>query len=156
MRAARLVPLLAGVLMATSLTACSSQTDTYCSELRSQKPAMAHLAVQAGRPHADVLGKTLQVWQDLKAKAPGDIADEWATLVFALQGLVEAFHAAGTTPAQYNPDSPPAGVTPAESKRLQDAAAMLASERVKQAGEAVEQHAKDVCQVDLGLSAGGA
>jgi hypothetical protein len=45
-------------------------------------------------------------------------------------------------------------VSDAEAKGLQDAAAELASERVTAAGEGVEQHARDVCKVDLGLGTG--
>ena len=146
---------LSGVLLVSSLAGCASQTETYCSELEDQKQTLADLAVRAGRPGEDVLTPTLEVWKDLRDEAPDDIADEWSTLVYALEGLVEAFDAAGTTPGEYNPASPPKDVTEAESQRLQDAAAELASERVSAAGEAVEQHARDVCKVDLGLGTGG-
>ncbi len=154
-RVRRAAPILAGMILVTSLNGCASQTDSYCSELKDQKQALADLAVRSGEPGEDVLGDTLDVWRDLRDEAPGDISDEWSTLVFALEGLVEAFEAAGTTPGEYNPDSPPKGVTEAEAKRLQDAATELASERVTAAGEGVEQHARDVCKVDLGLGTGG-
>jgi len=146
---------LLGLVLVGTLTSCASRTDQYCDELRTQKQTLADLAAESGRPGKDVLDRTLTVWQDLRAKAPGDIEDEWQTLVFALQGLVEAFHKAGTTPDRYTPASPPAGVSKQEAKNLQDAAAELASERVRAAGDAVEQHARDVCKVDLGLSSQG-
>lgn len=155
MRSARRLAVSAsGVLLVSSLAGCASQTETYCSELKDQKQTLADLAVQAGRPGEDALTPTLEVWRGLRDESPDDIRDEWSTLVFALEGLVEAFDAAGTTPGEYNPASPPKGVTDAESQRLEDAAAELASGRVSAAGEGVEQHARDVCKVDLGLGTG--
>lgn len=141
-----------GLLMVVTLAGCGSETDRYCGELSAQKQTLADLAVQSGKPGKDVLTQTLDVWRDLRDKAPADIKDEWNTLVFALEGLVDAFHAAGTTPDKYNPASPPPGVSKQEANDLQDAAAELASDRVRKAGDAVEQHARDVCNVDLGLS----
>lgn len=146
---------LVGLLVVTTLTGCASETDRYCGELRAQKQTLSELALHSGKPGTDVLTQTLEVWRDLRDKAPGDIQDEWTTLVFALEGLVDAFHAAGTTPDRYDPASPPPGVSKQEAQELQDAAAKLASQRVIEAGNAVEQHARDVCQVDLGLSAQG-
>jgi hypothetical protein len=153
-RVRRAWPVLLGLLMAGFLTGCASETESYCSELGTQKDALADLAVRSGEPGGDVLGETLDIWRDLRDKAPGDIEDEWSTLVFALEGLDEAFDAAGTTPAEYDPDSPPESTSRAEAQRLEDAAAELASERVTAAGEGVEQHARDVCKVDLGLGTG--
>lgn len=143
------------LLVVTALTGCASETDKYCDELRTKKQQLADLAVEADKPGKDVLTQTLDVWRDLRHTAPGDIEDEWTTLVFALEGLVDAFHAAGTTPDEYDPASPPPGVSKQEAADLQDAAAELASPRVRDAGDAVEQHARDVCKVDLGLSSQG-
>lgn len=151
-RLARAAAAATGLVMITSLTACASDTDRYCADLGEQKQKLADLARQSGEPGKDVLGQTLDVWRGLRDEAPGDIEDEWTTLVFALEGLVDAFHRAGTTPGSYDPASPPTGVSEQEQQQIQDAAAELASERVRKAGDAVEQHARDVCKVDLGLS----
>jgi hypothetical protein len=140
------------LLLVGVLTGCASETERYCAELEDQKGTLADLAIRAGEPDTDVLAETLDVWRELRAEAPGDVSDEWSTLVFALEGLVDAFEAAGTTPGEYEPASPPAGVTEAEAQRLEDAAAKLASPRVAKAGTDLQQHARDVCKVDLGLS----
>lgn len=136
------------------LGGCASDVEKYCAALEEQKSTLSDLAVRSGEPGSDVLGETLSVWRDLRDQAPGDVSDEWSTLVFALEGLQEAFEAAGTSPGEYDPASPPSGVTEAEADRLQDAAAELASPRVAAAGEGVQQHARDVCKVDLGVSTG--
>lgn len=136
------------------LGGCASDVERYCSELEEKGETLSDLAVRSGEPGSDVLGETVSVWRDLRDAAPGDVADEWSTLVFALEGLQEAFEAAGTSPQEYDPDSPPPGVSEAEADRLQDAAAELASPRVVAAGEGVQQHARDVCKVDLGVGTG--
>ena len=151
-RARRAAAAFAGLALVASLTGCAGETDRYCGELRAEKQTLSELAVQSDKPGKDVLEETLSVWKDLRDKAPADIEDEWTTLVFALENLVDAFHRAGTTPAEYNPASPPPGVSKQEADELQDAAAKLASERVRAAGRSVEQQARDVCDVDLGLS----
>jgi hypothetical protein len=142
----------AGLLLLALLTGCASETERYCAELEDQKETLADLAIRAGEPDTEVLAETLDVWRELRAEAPGDVADEWSTLVFALEGLVEAFETAGTSPGEYDPASPPPGVSEAEAERLEDAAAKLASPRVASAGTDLQQHARDVCKVDLGLS----
>jgi hypothetical protein len=144
----------AGLLLST-LTGCADQTESYCGALADRRETLTDLATRAGEPGSDVLADTREQWQELREEAPDDIADEWATLVYALQGLVEAFEEAGTSPAEFDPADPPPGVSADEADRLEDAAAELASRRVTAAGEAVEQHARDVCDVDLGLGAGG-
>lgn len=144
-----------GALLATTLVGCADETESYCDELADQRETLNDLAQRSGEPGTDVLADTVEVWRDLQEQAPEDIADEWATLVFGLEGLVEAFEEAGTTPGEFDPASPPPGVSDGEADRLRDAAAELASPRVTEAGEAVEQHARDVCEVDLGLTGGG-
>jgi hypothetical protein len=141
-----------GLVLLALLTGCASETEQYCAELEDQKGTLADLAIRSGEPDSEVLAETLDVWRELRDEAPGDVADEWSTLVFALEGLVEAFEAAGTSPGEYDPASPPPGVSEADAKRLEDAAAKLASPRVASAGTDLQQHARDVCKVDLGLS----
>jgi hypothetical protein len=141
-----------GLLVLGLLAGCASETERYCAELEDQKETLADLAVRAGEPDTEVLTETLDVWRELRAEAPGDVVDEWSTLVFALEGLVEAFESAGTNPGEYDPASPPPQVSEAEAERLEDAAAKLASPRVASAGTDLQQHARDVCKVDLGLS----
>lgn len=145
--------LLAGVLVLTSLAGCASETEQYCDELKDQKQTLSDLA-GAETPPSDALEQTREVFADLHDAAPADIKDEWFMLLNAYETLVEAFDAAGTTPAEYDPDSPPEGVTDDEVQRIEDAAAKLASRRVLDAADGLEQHARDVCKVDLGLGSG--
>lgn len=141
----------AGLLVLATLPGCASDQEQYCDALREQKTTLTGLADRANNPDTDIFAESLAVFQDLKDEAPDDVADEWDTLIFAWQDLEAAFDRAGTTPAEYDPAKPPAGVSDAEAKALEDAAAELRSPRVVDAGDGIEQHASDVCKVDLGL-----
>lgn len=146
--------LLAGALVLSSLTGCASESEQYCDELKDKRQTLNDLAV-AETPPSDALEQTREVFEDLHDAAPADIKDEWFTLLSAYEALVEAFDDAGTNPAEYDPEAPPEGVTDEEVQRIEDAAAKLASRRVLDAADGLEQHARDVCKVDLGLGSGG-
>ncbi len=87
----------------------------------------------------------------LLAAAPGDLGDEWGTLYFAWEGLADAFDAAGTTPRDYRRGETSDEVTVAEDEAIQGAAADLGSARVVEAARGIEEHAAEVCDVDLRL-----
>lgn len=138
-------------LVAVLTAGCASETETYCADLAERRDELTELAAS---PDAAALQETRDVLAGLRDSAPADIEDEWSTLVFAYETLVDAFDAAGTTPAEYDPQNPPEGVTAAESRRIEGAAAELGSRRVLAAADGLEQHARDVCDVDLGLGSG--
>lgn len=146
---------LMGLVLVASTTSCASETESYCAELEEQKQTLTDLATGSTDPAGNVLEETLEVFQTLREAAPGDIEDEWSTLVFAYEGLADSFEAAGTTPGEFDPGSPPEGVSDAEAERIEGAAAELRSQRVVKAADGLQQHARDVCKVDLGLSSGG-
>lgn len=137
--------------LALTLAGCASETEQYCDALADRKDALTELAASS---EEGSLEDTLEVLRELRDEAPGDIADEWSTLVFAVEALVDAFDEAGTTAAEYDPATPPDGVSEAEAQRIEGAAAELRSVRVLRAAESLEQHARDVCKVDLGLGSG--
>jgi hypothetical protein len=140
------------VLLGGLLGACAGETERYCTELEERQQVLSELAGEAGRPDSDVLASTLETWRALREEAPGDVRDEWTTLVFALEGLAEALAEAGVDAGAFDPRDPPPGMSDEEAERLRDAAAELVTPRVTQAAEGLEQHALDVCGVDLGLS----
>lgn len=142
---------LAGLLLVLPVAGCTGDTESYCAELEEQEQTLTDLASRADRPGTDVFTESLDVFEELRDAAPGDVVDEWDTLVFAWQGLADAFEAAGTTPTEFDPADPPPDLDQAAVDRLVDAAAELRSPRVVSAGDGIEQHAKDVCGVDLGL-----
>ena len=148
----------AGLLVTAGLTGCSHGTASYCSALKGDQKKLAALAEQAGKPGrsgADAVARTVAVLSALRDEAPDDIADEWDTLVAALQGLVDAVKATGHPLGDFAGGTKPDGVTTGQYDAVEQAATELQGTRVQQAGKSIEQHAQDVCKVDLGTGLGG-
>jgi hypothetical protein len=138
------------LLLAASLTGCSSDTDQYCGTLKQDQTRLKQLVSASGRSGTDVLPDTLAMFKDLREKSPEDIRDEWDTMVFSWQTLAGAFRTAGVDPAHYRPGATQ-GVTHEQDRAIQQAAAELGSMRVLDASRGIEQQAHDICHVDLGL-----
>lgn len=143
--------LASGMLVLASVSGCADQTEKYCNTLEDDKQALTDLAKNADEPESDLFGDSLAVFEELRDEAPDDMVDEWDTFVFAWQGLADAFDEAGVDPRDYQPANRPPGVSDAEAKAIEGASLELASPRVVDAGDGIEQHARDVCKVDLGL-----
>ncbi len=141
-----------GLVVACLGTGCANSTEDYCGALEEQRTALTDLAGDASRSQTDVFGQSLEIFEQLRDQAPTGIRDEWDTYVFAWENVADAFETAGVTPQEYRPggESSPE-VSEAEARAIEDAAGELASPRVVDAGDGIEQHAADVCKVDLGL-----
>jgi hypothetical protein len=147
---------LAGVLLCSGLTSCS-HTKSYCSTLKADRKQLAALSSEAGgkgKGGAKALSRTDSLLSDLRDKAPDDIRDDWDTLVQALDGLVEAIKASGADPEDFQGGHRPAGVTEGQLRAVQQAAAELQATPVEQSTRSIQQHAQDVCKVDLGSDLG--
>ena len=143
--------LVSALLVLASLTGCASTTEKYCGTLEDEKQTLTDLAQSSKEPGSDLFGDSLAVFEELRDASPDDIRDEWDTYVFAWEGVADAFDEAGVSPQDYQPGEKPPGVTDEQTKAIEDAAAGLGSDRVRDAGTGIEQHARDVCKVDLGL-----
>lgn len=157
-RTARAARVLACVLLLSGAAGCADRTERYCTELEEQQPVLEELARgpgSGGTEGEDPLGRTVEVLRTLQQEAPSDVADEWTTVLFAYEGVADAFEAAGADPGSYDPQRPGPGVSEAEADRIRDAASELLSARVLRAADEVEQHAVQVCEVDLGLGSSG-
>lgn len=136
--------------------ACSDEgsTDGYCAALADQKPTLQRLSAQAGKPGSDALAQSVDVFEQLRDAAPEDLSDEWTTYVNAWRGLTDALDAAGADASVFRDGERPEGVDPESFDAIQDAAAKLTSTPVRDASAGIEQHATDVCDVDLGGAVG--
>jgi hypothetical protein len=133
------------------LTGCASDTERYCGALEDKQQELKELAEAAGERDEDTFADTLAVLEELRSDAPDDIVDEWDTLIFSLQSLEGALSDAGVEPGEYRPGAPAPGVNEQEADRIEAAAADLRSQPVVAAGEGIEQHAVDVCGINLTL-----
>lgn len=154
-RSRRFAAATAVALGLTLLVSCADETERYCTALEDQQQALTELARAADEPGAEFYPRLLEIWQDLRDEAPDDLADEWSTLVFSLESFLDAVERTGTTPDEFDPENPPPGVDEAAVDAARDAAADLLSPRVVTAAEGVQQHARDVCKTDLGLTGRG-
>ncbi|MCW2836585.1 MAG: hypothetical protein JWQ15_699 [Marmoricola sp.] len=142
---------LAAVLVALllPLAGCGGDsTDAYCSKLTADRTKIADL-IGSDSPSALLDG--LPTFQRLADKAPEDIADQWNTYVDALQGLHDALKAAGVKASDFNDGKPPAGLSATDQQAIAEAATQLGADEVVQASSDIEQEARDVCKVNLGL-----
>lgn len=137
---------LAGVLVVAALSATGCGGDeSYCDRVKDEADSLGRISEQGG-PGAFL--KALPTLEELADNAPSDLKDEWQTFIDALHGLRDALADAGVDADQLG-SKLPAGLTPAERRRIHGSAALLASPEVIAAVRGIEQQAKDVCKTPL-------
>jgi hypothetical protein len=149
--AASVLVLLAGT------TACGgddSSSEDYCAALAEEKVALQRLSARADEPGSDALTRSVEVFERLRDAAPAELGDEWTTYVNAWHGLTDALDSAGADASVFRNGKRPDGVDPEAYDAIQDAAGKLTSPPVRDASAGIEQHATDVCDVDLGGAVG--
>jgi len=139
--------------MVSALAGCGggdeSAADGYCGTLKQEKASLARLADRAAEPGEDVLTPTLQALPRLRQASPGELRDKWDTVYYAWEAMVDSVKAAGVDPSDYRPGRTPEGVAAADARRLGQVAAQLGSPRVVEASRGLEDHARQVCGVEL-------
>lgn len=144
---------LVGLLLAAllGLAGCGGDgTSGYCNDLETQSEKIADI-LDSGSPSALLDG--LPVLRGLADRAPSDLDDEWQTFLGALDGLDAAIKEAGVEPSDFKDGKPPAGLSVRQQQAIADAADQISSDDVVAASTGIEQEARDVCQVNLGLGA---
>jgi hypothetical protein len=152
--AALLRSLAALALLAGLLAGCGGgdgADSAYCSTLEDERKELTRLADQAGTPGTDVLTPTLQALGRLRQASPQELRDEWDTVYYAWDAMVDAIEEAGVDPADYRPGRTPDGVSADAARRLGEVAAQLGSGRVVEASKGLEDHAREVCEVELSV-----
>jgi hypothetical protein len=143
--------LLLGPLLVLSLatTGCGgSQEDRYCTALKGDRVEFAAM-VGDGSPTA--LVTHLAMLEELAGKAPDDLGDEWQAFLTPIRGLRDVLHDAGVAPSDYHDGTPPAGLSAAQRTAISQAADHLASDSTVSAATGIDQQARDVCKVNLGM-----
>lgn len=93
----------------------------------------------------------LPTYRELAAAAPSDLRDEWQILVSAIASLRDAIAEAGIRPEDYIGSEPPQDLPEQDRVAIQAAASALASPDVVVAAGSIDQQARDVCKLQLGL-----
>ncbi len=140
---------LVALVLLLPVAGCGQDTiDAYCSDLSSHRKEMASM-LDADTATA-LLGHRAML-HDLAKNPPPDVQDDWQTFVGAVDGLQQALDDAHVKASQFVGGKPPAGLAPADEKAIIDAADQLSSDEVVAAATGIEQEARDVCKINLGL-----
>lgn len=137
------------------LTACGDDggdkaggSGDYCKDLKSTKKEVD--ALKDG-DFSD-LQKTTDAMHKLADEAPDEIKKDWDTLVKGVDKLVAALKKAGLDDADMatlQSGQIPDGVDMAALQSLMTEIQALDTEEFQKAGDAINKHAKDECDVDL-------
>lgn len=140
----------------TSLTGCGNPVgavtadpiQSYCKALNADRTTFARM-IADGSPTA--LMTQLPMLRALAAKAPLDLTDEWQAFVSPIAGLQTALAAAGLKPSDYRNGHAPSGLSVAQHKAISDAADQLSSQPTVDGASGIDQEARDVCKINLGM-----
>jgi hypothetical protein len=135
-------------LLMTLPQACGNDEASYCSALESRQKLFAEMQDD---PSGLGLLAHRSTLHDLGDKAPDDLRDEWQTFLGALDAFTKTLDELGVKPGDFVDGKPPAGLSAADRARIADAAGELSSQDVVEAADGIEQQAKDVCKLQLGL-----
>ena len=150
------LPLLAVAVAALALTGVlvldrgedDDPFDSYCSAVEEHRSELGS-ALNAGKETG--LLRALPAFEDLAAKAPEDIRDEWRIVVDRVRELQAALDSAGVDAASYDFAKPPADLAADDRSAIEAAATRLGSADTAAALAGVEQQARDVCKSPLSL-----
>jgi hypothetical protein len=134
------------LLLVTLLTGCGGRS--YCDSVKSHQADLGTIISTGGR---GALLQALPVFEDLRAAAPADVADDWQLLVTRITALRNALTDAHVDPASYDPEHPPTGLTPAQRTAILRAAAGVGAADTRQALADLQQEVLDVCHTPLDL-----
>jgi hypothetical protein len=119
--------------------------EEYCEQVAEDSERLTRISDEGG---AGAFLTALPTLEELAAKAPDDLRDEWSLLIDALRGLRDALEDTGVEPAQVD-GKLPADLPAAERRRIRAAASVLADPDVVTATQGIEQHALDICRTPL-------
>ena len=143
----RLAAVVAAVML-FSLTGCGDPMEDYCSQLREDRKEFAEMLESSS---SSALIGNLPMLRELSEKSPDDLSDEWRIFLDAIEDLDQAIERAGVKPSDFDDGKAPAGLSTGEKKAIAEAAGQMTTEEVITAATGIEQQARDVCKVNLGL-----
>lgn len=134
----------AALLLTCGLSACGGDGD-YCSTVQAKQ------AVFVDDGTGLELVTNIDTLEEIAAAAPDDIRDEWQVFLTAIEGLRDAIAEVGLQPDDFVDGAPPAIISETDRATIAAAGQRVAHSDVTQAAFGIEQHAKDVCKLQLGL-----
>jgi hypothetical protein len=138
----------ASALLVLPLLAGCGHGQSYCDAVKNHQSDLGSIARGGDRA---ALIQALPIFEDLRGRAPGDVADDWGLLVTRIKALQTALEHAGVDPATYDAKHPPAGLSAEDRALIRRASAQLAASDTQQALATVQQEVLDVCHTPLEL-----
>ncbi len=139
----------AATLMAGLLSGCSGgQTQAYCDDLETAKADIDKLQ-EGDVASFDEVFKTIG---ELADEAPDEVSAEWKTLDDSLGQFKKALNDAGLELSdmdQLSQGQVPEGVDPKKLQTLGQDLQKVNNEATTKAGDEIEKHAKEECDIDL-------
>lgn len=135
-------------MLVSGLAGCGDEEKDYCSALQAKQQMFAEMEDD---PAGLGLLDHRTALHELGDKAPDDLSDEWQTFLGALDAFARTLDDAGVKPGDFVDGKPPASLSEAERTKIANAASELSSDDVVAAADGIEQQAKDVCKLQLGL-----
>jgi hypothetical protein len=127
---------------------CGDPEQEYCSALRADQEAFSEMQADAS---GVALLRQRALLHRLADKAPADLSDEWQVFLGALDSFARTLDDLHVSPGDFVGGQPPPGLSDADRTRIANAASALSSDDVVEAASGIEQQAKDVCKLQLGL-----
>jgi hypothetical protein len=140
------VALTVGLLLAA--VGCGDDEQTYCKALEADQKVFSEMQDD---PSGVGLLKHTDTFHQLADKAPDDLTDEWQTFLGAIDAFEQTLDDTGVKADDFVDGRPPAGLSAVDRTRIANAASELSSADVVEAANGIEQQAKDVCKLQLGL-----
>jgi hypothetical protein len=134
------------VVLLPPLTGCG-RGQSYCDTVRDHQSELGAIASDGDRSG---LLAALPIFSDLRDRAPDDVTSDWDLVVDRLRALETALRAADVA-TTYDPQHPPADLSPDGRAAIRRAAAQLAASDTQQALARVQQEVLDVCHTSLQL-----
>jgi hypothetical protein len=127
---------------------CGDPEKEYCNALKADQETFSEMQEDTS---GLALLRHVTLLHRLADKAPDDLSDEWQVLLGALDSFSRTLDEVGVSPDDFSDGKPPAGLSAADRTRIANAADALSSADVVGAANGIEQQAKDVCKLQLGL-----
>ncbi len=137
------------ILLGSTLTACGGGADeAYCKDLKSATKTFDNL--QSG----DVGGleKAFNTFHKLAGEAPSEVESDWKVLDDGITKVEKSLSDAGikfSDFAKIQSGQLPEGVDPTKLQKVAATFTTLSDEKFTDAGNAIQKHAKDSCDVTL-------
>lgn len=144
----RVAVILTGVLLLPVAGCGSDPVKDYCAAVESHRTDFADML---GGSDPTTLLTHRAMLGDLADRAPDDLTDEWQVFLDAVDGLSAAIKASGAKASDFAAGKVPAGLSAADRAAVRDAATRLADQETVAAVQGIDQQARDVCKVNLGM-----